>query len=157
MSNYNSNYQGFTGENYDEDERERRAAGGGIHYFPINNYDVRNSVLEKMAQAGIQPNLQVNTPSIVDIANQEEEYKKLEDIRQNIMNRQKWADAMIDDARQKYPGVDDDIRNNKEDHFDEFASAYPDFLKLQNEQKEYEKQFQQNPFNKQFMDSLRNK
>ncbi len=44
MINPNSQYQGFTGSNYDEDDLERAKAGGFVRF----NGDIRNSVLQNI-------------------------------------------------------------------------------------------------------------
>jgi len=122
------------------------------------NNSVKLDILKKISEGSI------NLPKNLDFEKLRHtlpetfnDYDKLEEINQNIINRQQWADAMIDDARKKYPGVDDDIRNNRQDHFNEFTAAYPDFLKLQQEQREYEKQFNEHPLNKQFINKFRNR
>ncbi len=133
-------YQGFTGSNYEEDDRERAKHGGFVKFFG-------NSENQVTPQQMVLKAISENPSSVITKEyDKAKEYNKLDDVRSNIMNIQHKLDEMLGDAMQKYPGVRSDIENNRQDHFEEFLSAYPEYEKLQNQQEELQKQYQGSPF-----------
>jgi hypothetical protein len=150
MINPNSQYQGFTGSNYDEDDLERAKAGGFVRF----NGDIRNSVLQNIIS---DPNSigSKNTLNILSSPEmQAQENKKLTDIHNRMINRDNRRTSILNKAASENPGIDSDLKNQRMDHFEEFMNAYPEYKKLMDEGEEDRDYYMNSPLGTQHMKGL---
>lgn len=133
-------YQGFTGSNYEEDDRERAKHGGFVKFFNADESQQVSPQQMVLRQIAENP-LSVITKNY----DKAKEYRNLDNVRDNIMKNQQRLDEILNDAIVKYPGVKSDIENNREDHYQEFVQAYPEYAKLLDQQNQFQKQYQEHP------------
>jgi hypothetical protein len=150
MINPNNQYQGFTGSNYDEDDLERAKAGGFVRF----DGNIRNSVLQNIINS---PN-DLESKRISDILSSPDanmqEYKKLSDIHNQMVNRDKQRMSILNKAASENPGIETDLKNQRMDHFEEFMNAYPEYKKLMDEGEEDRNYYMNSPLGQQHMKSL---
>lgn len=134
-------YQGFTGSNYEEDDRERAKRGGSIGGFGRNT-------LPPGYEQGTQMDRPVKSPITfddsakqelipgalnVDSNETEDEYKRLNDIKDRMTMRQRVLDSIMEDAG-KDPRYAEDFKNNAKTYYNEFLQQYPEYKRLDEEQ-----------------------
>jgi hypothetical protein len=159
-------YQGFTGQNYSEDDLERERAGGFVKFN--NNYpnsalqniiNDPNSLISKKENSILSnPNLENKNDEVEKFNNieQQREYTKLDDIHKRINDRSLKMKNIVDEAAKKYPGIAFDLQNDRDDHFEEFLSAYPEYKKLMDEGESDRQEYMNNPIGENhFMDILK--
>lgn len=137
-------YQGFTGSNYEEDDRERAKHGGSIGGFGRNTLppgykEAINPLVSARIAQPTQPSIDTKEES------EPEEYKQLDDIRSRIMMRQRVLDSMLQDAAEKDPRYAQDMENNTRTYYNDFLKQYPDYEKMDREQAEDEDMYNLDP------------
>lgn len=141
-------YQGFSGSNYDEDDLERAKAGGMVKFFPNN---ARNSILESIAQ---NPN-SLESKRISDILSnpemQKQEIARLGDVHKRINERSAKMQSILDQAAKENPGIQNDLQNERMDHYEEFLQANPEYKSLLDEQQAEGEDYKNSPMAQQHM------
>lgn len=147
-------YNGFNGNNYDEDDQERAKAGGIVAGFagdrnPAANAAVNpDSDLSQTLQNEYKAKLdQITSPN----TNNSLQMQALDKLRGNIMSNQDEMDK-IDDEASKDPQFADDYKNHTDTHRAEFLQKYPQYEQLLNMKEAAENQYNANPLSQAHMD-----
>lgn len=134
-------YQGFTGSNYEEDDRERAKHGGSIGGFGRNTLPPGYEQGAQIDQAIKSPikfddsTRQGLIPGALNVDSDETEgeHKRLDDINDRMTMRQRVLDSIMEEAG-KDPRYAEDFKNNTRTYYNDFLQQYPEYKRLDEEQ-----------------------
>lgn len=72
-------------------------------------------------------------------------FKHLDDVRNQIMEKQKILDDMVDYAAQNHPGILEDLKNRTMDHYEDYLQMFPEHQKIQEELINLQDEYQNDP------------
>ena len=154
----NNEYQGFTGSNYEEDDAERAKQGGFVRFsgnqINPNRINPRQDVLQKIVS---DPKTLNQIVSGIKPDPKQEEFKRLDSIRERIMKTQDAIDMMVDRASYEHPGIAEDLKQGTKNYFNEFRTRYPEYDELQQNLRDYQDEYMNDPLHDEHFENALNK
>jgi len=70
-----------------------------------------------------------------------EKFKQLDDVRNQIMEKQKVVDDMLDYAIKRHPGIAEDVKNNTMNYYQDYLDMFPEHEKIDQELQDLQNQY----------------
>lgn len=109
------------------------------HQEPMSSDSQNMQYLSSMLRANALSRMASPQPSI------DSEYKRLDNLRNQIMEKRQMLDQMGEYAAKRNPGILEDFKTGRRDHYDEYLKMFPDHEKIDEELGTLEDQYANDP------------
>lgn len=102
------------------------------------------------------------TPGLLQESQPEEtpkakQFKRLDDVRNQIMEKQKTLDDMLDYAVQNHPGIAEDMKNRTTNYIQDYLNMFPEHDQIEQELIDLQDQYQNDPLHDEHFENVLSK
>jgi len=91
------------------------------------------------------------------LPDKEKQFKRLDDVRNQIMEKQKILDDMADYAARHHPGILEDMKNRTTNYIQDYLQMFPEHEKVEQELIDLQDQYQDDPLHDEHFEGVLNK
>lgn len=115
---------------------------------PLIEENIRQNILEQMAGGVMHQDMDESKAK---------QFKRLDSIRERIMKTQDAIDMMVDRAAYEHPGIAEDLKQGTKNYFNEFRTRYPEYDELQQNLRDYQDEYMNDPLHDEHFENALNK